>query len=318
MIRSLTKISEWATTSVTDFASLPRRRLLRHGAVIVAGLAAACRSRNGLPEPPKGPTATPAGDDEAHTLPARRYEAVRYELLRPSEVRSIRETTPIAYLAAGSLEWHSHHLPLGTDTLKAHAICCEAALRHGGIVIPPFYPGLLSAWGPSGWENYGLEVADARVFESVMREVSNALVKAGWRVIVGVTGHNVQDQIDAMRKAIEAATHGRDATGIAMVEGELHYPDQEIPIEMDHAAAWETACIMHVYPEKVDLNALKEAPWSAEEDLDMSGPAGIGGKNPLRYDMRELGRKIVERMADQIGLRARGLLESLPSPGETP
>ena len=46
---------------------------------------------------------------------------------------------PVAYIPAGSLEWHGVQNPLGTDGLKAHAICCEAALRYGGVVLPPFF-----------------------------------------------------------------------------------------------------------------------------------------------------------------------------------
>ena len=88
----------------------------------------------------------------------REYDAVRYELLRPAEMQARRAQAPIAYLVAGSLEWHGLQNPLGTDGLKAHAICCEAALRHGGVVLPPFYQGLLGDrnWGPRDWEGYTL------------------------------------------------------------------------------------------------------------------------------------------------------------------
>ena len=81
------------------------------------------------------------------------YEPVCYELLRPAQVRVIRETMPIVYIPIGSLEWHGPQNPLGTDSLKAHAICCEAALRYGGVVLPPFHLGLLGesrGWGPEG------------------------------------------------------------------------------------------------------------------------------------------------------------------------
>ena len=50
-----------------------------------------------------------------------------------------KECSPVAYIPAGSLEWHGVQNPLGTDGLKAHTICCEAALRYGGVVLPPFF-----------------------------------------------------------------------------------------------------------------------------------------------------------------------------------
>lgn len=76
--------------------------------------------------------------------------AVQYELLRPAEVKLLRERCPVVYIPVGSLEWHGVHNPLGTDGLKAHAICCEAALRYGGVVLPTLFLGILGdgrGWG---------------------------------------------------------------------------------------------------------------------------------------------------------------------------
>jgi len=178
-----------------------------------------------------------------------KYDSVRYELLRPAQVKAIREKAPIAYITAGSLEWHGLQNPLGTDSLKAHGICCEAALRYGGVVLPPFYQGLLgeSNWGPEGWGGYTLSFNELSTLDAAMLGVVRALVFGGWKVIVGVTGHDVDPQRDAMGRAIEAGTADSDATGFAIKEGELHTPDDDLPYGMDHAGAWETSCMMHLY-----------------------------------------------------------------------
>jgi len=240
-----------------------------------------------------------------------RYEAVCYELLRPAQVKARREACPIAYIVAGSLEWHGFQNPLGTDSLKAHAICCEAALRHGGVVLPPFYQGLLgtSNWGPEGWAGYTLSFNELEMLEAAALGIVRALVLGGWKIIVGVTGHDVAPQRDALARAIEAGTTDTDATGFALMEGELHTPDDEVPVRMDHAGAWETSCMLHAYPDKVDLDTLRDKPSAELDDLQMSGPEGIGGRNPLKYASPQLGRKIVERMGDLIGQKARELLE---------
>ena len=238
------------------------------------------------------------------------YEAVCYELLRPAQVKARREACPIAYIVAGSLEWHGPQNPLGTDSLKAHAVCCEAALRHGGVVLPPFYQGLLgtSNWGPEGWAGYTLSFNEAEMFEAAMLGIVRALVLGKWKVIVGVTGHDVAPQRDAMQRAIDAGTADTDATGFAVMEGELHTPDDELPHRMGHAAAWETACMMHACPDKVDMATLAGTPSEAEEVWTMSGPEGIGGKNPITHATPQLGKAIIERCADLIGTKARGLL----------
>jgi creatinine amidohydrolase len=241
-----------------------------------------------------------------------RYEPVRYELLRPDQVRQIRDKCPIAYIVAGSLEWHSFHNPLGCDALKAHGICCEAALRYGGVVLPPFYQGMVGVdnWGPDGWRGYTQAFNEDTMFQSAMRGIVRALVYGGWKVIVGVTGHDDPGQRDAMQRAIDELTKGTDVTGFAMMEGDLHHGTDDIPYTMDHAGAWETSCMMYLCPDKVNLDELMSRGLCTTDMIEMSGPEGIGGWNPLRFASPELGKRIVETMADLIGSKASSFLKS--------
>ena len=239
-----------------------------------------------------------------------RYEAVSYQYLRPEEVKRIRDECPIAYIPAGSLEWHSFQNPLGTDGLKAHAVCSEAARAHGGVVLPTHFRGLLGEgnWGPEGWQGFTQGFNTMEAFEATILGTARALVAAGWKVLVGVTGHDVAPQRDAMGRAIDEATKGSAAAGFALMEGELHEPDDEVPLRMDHAGAWETSCMLYAAPGSVRLGALEERKLSSDEHLEMSGPEGIGGKNPLKYASAEMGRMIVTRMGDLIGAKAKALL----------
>ena len=242
-----------------------------------------------------------------------RYESVCYELLRPDEIKALREATPIAYAPAGSLEWHSFQNPLGTDALKAHAVCCEAALKFGGIVLPPYYQGLVGDrnWGPDGWEGYTLGYNQNETFEATYLAITRGLVAAGWKVIVGVTGHDVEPQRAAMERGINAGTEGAAATGFAVLEGTLHEPDDDLKYGMDHAGAWETSCMMHAYPHRTNLDDLRPRMDEEVEKTRMSDPQGIGGWNPLKYASADLGKKIIERMGDLIGQKARDTLTSL-------
>ncbi|MHB9023892.1 MAG: creatininase family protein [Armatimonadota bacterium] len=239
------------------------------------------------------------------------YADVRYELLRPGQVKARRDATPIAFIVAGSLEWHGFQNPLGTDSLKAHAICCAAAQKYGGVVLPPFYQGLLGSdnWGAPGWEGFTLSFNEETMFETAMLGIVRALVYGKWQVLVGVTGHDVEPQRDAMQRAIEAGTVGTNATGFAVMEGEMHQITPEVPIYMDHAGAWETSCMMSAYPEYVELDDLRAHLVSTGDMFDIHGPEGIGGYNPLTHASPELGANIITAMADLIGQRARGLLE---------
>jgi creatinine amidohydrolase len=252
----------------------------------------------------------------------REYAQVCYELLRPQQIKEIREQNPIVYIPVGSLEWHGRQNPLGTDGLKAHSVCCEAALAFGGVVLPPYYLGLLGhlkCWGPSGWEGYTLGFNEEESFRSSMQDLCRALVNGGWKVLAGVTGHDVSIQRDSLWQAISSATDGTHSTGFAVMEGEMHHPDKEIPWEMDHAAAWETSCMLYAYPESVDLNQLKNSPDVKNDRLIVDwealnyGAEGINGMNPCKYATRKMGRVIIKRMAALIGEKACSMLRQLPS-----
>jgi creatinine amidohydrolase len=54
--------------------------------------------------------------------------------------RAVRETG-VCVLAAGVVEKHSDHLPLGTDFLNGHKIACLASEIEPAVVFPPFYFG---------------------------------------------------------------------------------------------------------------------------------------------------------------------------------
>ena len=240
-----------------------------------------------------------------------RFKAVSYELLRPEQVLEIRNACPIVYIPAGSLEWHSFQNPLGTDGLKAHAICCQAALDFGGVVLPPIYNGLVGDdnWGPKGWNEFTLGYNQRAMQDAAFAGNVRALVQAGWRVIVGVTGHDVPEQREALQQAIERGTAGTAATGFGIFEGELHTPDDDLPWQMDHAGAWETSCMMYACPETVSLDDLRKHRTTPGEQLNMADAEGIGGKDPIKYASAELGEKIVRRMGKLIGSKAKQLLD---------
>ncbi len=63
------------------------------------------------------------------------------QLTAPQFDRAVRQTGRVCLLAVGCLEKHADHLPLGTDTLNGHRICCLAAEAEPAIVFPPYYFG---------------------------------------------------------------------------------------------------------------------------------------------------------------------------------
>lgn len=225
---------------------------------------------------------------------------VRYEEMLPHEMAAAVSKFPVAYCAFGSLEWHGRHLALGNDTLKAYHLLLLAAERYGGVVVPPTYWGFLGKWKDWTMIDFGQEIVEplyAKLFEG--------LVDVGFKVVIGVTGHDVEPQSAAIAKAVARIQESGRATGFAMMEGDLYNLSED---RMDHAAHWETSLLMYLRPELVDLAQI------ADEDLETDEgrkAAGIYGRDPRKFASRELGEKIANSIADTIGRKAQDLLVSL-------
>src|SRR4051794_24640591 len=66
-------------------------------------------------------------------------DEVRWERMFPDQLERRFAAWPGLYQTYGLCEPHGPQNALGLDALKAHAIACLAARRHGGIVAPPDY-----------------------------------------------------------------------------------------------------------------------------------------------------------------------------------
>lgn len=215
---------------------------------------------------------------------------VQMQFMRPGQLEKALRDFPAVYVPFGLIEWHGRHLPLGNDALKAHAILVKAAEQFGGVVYPPVY-------FHEGFPQASLS--------PVLTELFMRLKKMGARVILGVSGHNVQGQIDMVNKALAPVVADGTVTGLGLWEITL---SQGAESSTDHAAKWETSNMMFLYPDLVDLSALGDGPLAP----DMKPPDGIGGLDPRKHASAEVGKHNVTLAAQAIGKKARELLASLP------
>ncbi len=63
-------------------------------------------------------------------------EKVRYEEMLPHEIVERRRKFPAAFIGLGGLEWHSKHLAVGNDALKAEKLCELAARTFRRFRLP--------------------------------------------------------------------------------------------------------------------------------------------------------------------------------------
>ena len=213
------------------------------------------------------------------------------QFMRPGQLETAIREFPVVYVPFGLIEWHGRHLPLGNDALKAHAILVKCAEQFGGAVYPPVY-------FHNGFDQAHLLPVVTDLFERLKR--------TGFRVIIGVSGHNVQGQIDMINQALEPVVADGDIAGIGLWEMTLSRCDES---SSDHAAKWETSNMQFFYPDRVDLGELGGGPLN----LDMKAPSGIGGLDPRAHASAAVGERNVELCAQAIGEKARELLASLPA-----
>ena len=267
---------------------------MAQGAAVVAASWAAVASKNGLAA--AAPGADQSLDQDKSQTSSTRWSnalstAVQMQFMRPGQLEKAIRDFPVVYVPFGLIEWHGRHLPLGNDALKAHAILVKAAEQGGGVVYPPVY-------FHDGFPRQFLV--------PVLTELFERLKKTGFRVILGVSGHNVQGQIDMINKALAPVVADGTVTGVGLWEITLSRGSES---NTDHAAKWETSNMMFLYPDLVDLSALGDGPLAP----NMKAPDGIGGLDPRKHASTEVGRRNVGLAAQAIARRAKELLEALPT-----
>ena len=153
-----------------------------------------------------------------------------------------------------------------------------------------------------------------------MYRTARGLVANGWKVLVGVTGHDVEAQRNAIHDGIQRACRESEARGFGIMEGENWQGGTSMKYRMDHAGAWETSVMLYAHGARVCLDELRAQMGAAGragvETMQMKEPEGIGGWNPLSYASAALGQEIVAFCAHRIGKKAIDVLEGRIVPPE--
>jgi creatinine amidohydrolase len=223
------------------------------------------------------------------------------QYMRPRQLEEALRQFPVVYVPFGLIEWHGRHLPLGNDAMKAHAIVVKCAEEFGGVVYPPIYFPCSKHDGSSD----ELHPDEDEWKISMLTALFNRIKRLGTRVIIGVSGHNVSQQIAWINLALEPVIADNTIAGIGLWEMSLSRCAES---DSDHAAKWETSNMMFFYPDLVDMSELGTGPLA----LNMRPPDGISGLDPRVHASFEAGKRNVELATQAIGKKAQELLMSLP------
>lgn len=201
---------------------------------------------------------------------------MQWEQLTSTDLGLAARETGVCVLAAGVVEKHSEHLPLGTDYLNAHAIACLAAEREPAVVFPPFYFG---------------QIYEARCFPGAVTlrpqllldlflGIFDEIARNGFPKIILFNGHGGNNRLFpflaqctlweekpyALYLPAWGSSPEREARRRAVLETERH----------GHACECETSMTLANYPELVKMDRVPSEPAEPLERAKELGGAFTG------------------------------------------
>lgn len=232
---------------------------------------------------------------------------VRWERMFPDQLEAAIAACPVVYFAYGLCEPHGPQNALGLDALKAHAICCQTAQMHGGIVAPPDYwhiheIGLYAAWAAEwvGETRPWLTAVPPWIhFKNVCYHL-RAADALGFHAAILVTGHYGPNWED-LKTLLQILQPHFAMRMFGLPDFEANQPgfDNDGKATGDHAGKVETSLLWALEPACVDVSRFPA--------LDEKGPHFAMGPNAREAD-RRIGERMVADEVRWLGAKATELL----------
>ena len=234
---------------------------------------------------------------------------VRWECMFVDQLEAAFAECPVVYFTYGLCEPHGPQCALGLDALKAHAIACEAARAHGGIVAPADYWHIHELGGYGIWaQRYVGEVERTWLtavppwihFRNVLYQI-RAADALGFHAAILLTGHygpNWQD-LKTLTQIVQPLCGMRL---YSLPDFEANQPGFDGDgASGDHAGKVETSLLWAVKPECVDVSRIPTE-GTPGEHFAMGANAGEAdrrvGERMVQDEARWLGAKAAELLAD--------------------
>lgn len=209
--------------------------------------------------------------------------------MRRDEISAAAEDG-IAVLPTGSLEQHGRHLPVGTDSLLAEAVTTAAADRAADRGVEAVvFPAIWTGFSPHHTTLGGTVTLKKETMLALLEDVCESIAGMGFDRILIVNGHGGNGPITAL----VAGDLGVHLDGVEVAE--LTYFDLASDAAADarigdpgsayHAGEFETALMLHLYAELVDIGTAVDdpvTPLTEYSPRDMFEGGVLGTRQP--YD----------------------------------
>ncbi len=216
-------------------------------------------------------------------------EYLNYMESKPLELEDMIKKNPIAYIPFGALEWHGEQNVLGVDSIKATEICRRSAKITGGVLFPCVNYGAFQTMKFP----YTLRFKK-RPYCKMTKNLVKSLYDWGFRIIILLTGHYPEAQIQQVKKAARTISKKHaDCFALGIAEQCL-VPD--LGYFGDHAAKWETSMMLAMNPDFVDLERLPSGLSYPERTIRH----GVWGIDPKEHASKEIGEKVLNEIVKKL------------------
>ena len=239
----------------------------------------------------------------------------------PHEILARRKKCPIAFIGLGTIEWHSEHLAVGLDALKADQLCDMAAQQSGGFAFPPLWYGEPRVTRIMEDDDHDIDgKVKARMGFKKKKFKGDYFAKTGEQQIAFYKQllRHMLIQMDTleMKAVCFQCGHGpmaewagevveqfnKENKHIQAFAGDcIHYVKKSDPVGKDHAAKWETSYMWYLRPDCIDMSV-----YLGKDDEKL---VGIIGTDPRGIASRAIGKKACDLVVTGMVKKAQQLLK---------
>jgi creatinine amidohydrolase len=221
----------------------------------------------------------------------------------------------VVLLPAGALEQHGPHLPLGTDAILATEMARRAAERLDGIVAPALTYGYKSQPRTGGGNHFcGTTSLDGGTLAAVVRDLIREFARHGARRVAVIDGHYENQMF--LTEGIDLAVRDAPTAGLRVLK--MRYCETIRPetlarifphgfpgLDLEHAGVLETALMLHLFPDRVDMGRVPSDPPAAPPPYDLyptdtSWIPASGVLSPAKTATAEIGRLLTDECVELV------------------
>jgi creatinine amidohydrolase len=199
------------------------------------------------------------------------------DLTGPQLMAAREECKGVCLLPVGSLESHGKHLPVGTDGLTTEALCSAAAEVEPVVVAPMIWYSHVREMKAT----IGAIALDTSLLMPLVETVCDEIARNGFRKVIIVNHHGgnrywlpllMQDMGGSGKEYLAVQYHAN------LFRPHADLRDSDVPEH--HAGELETSLGLHVHPEAMDMDALKDV---GDRDGEALPIADLTGYTPVEW-----------------------------------